>query len=57
MLKLFYAENGSRKPVIFEKWQDLEKWQKWPYCIGKIGDFEGKFKSTKNIGKTTGMVA
>ena len=33
-LTLFYAANGWKKRLIFEKGQDFEKWQKWPYSIG-----------------------
>ena len=25
-------KNGSKKKLIFEKWQDFEKWQNWPFC-------------------------
>ena len=33
-LKLFYAKNGSKKQLIFEKWQHFENDQKWPQCKG-----------------------
>ena len=33
-LNLLYSANGSMKRLIFEKKQDFEKWQKWPYCMG-----------------------
>ena len=26
-LQLFYAENGSKKPLILEKWEHLENWK------------------------------
>ena len=31
-LKLFYAKNGSKKQLIFEKWEHFENGQKWPQC-------------------------
>ena len=31
---LFYAANGSKKRLIFQKSQDFENWQKWPHCMG-----------------------
>ena len=33
-LDLFYAKNGSKKKLIFEKWDHFENWQKWPLCKG-----------------------
>ena len=33
-LKLFYAKSGSKKRLIFEKWEDFENWQKRPPCKG-----------------------
>ena len=33
-LDLFYAKNGSKKQLIFEKWDHFENWQKWPQCKG-----------------------
>ena len=35
-LKLFYAASGSKKRLIFDKRQDFEKWQKWPYSMWAI---------------------
>ena len=31
---MFYAKNGSKKQVIFEKWEHFENDQKWPQCKG-----------------------
>ena len=33
-LQLYYAKNGSKKQLIFEKWDHFENWQKWPQCKG-----------------------
>ena len=33
-IKLFYAKNGSKKQLIFEKWEHFENGQKWPQCKG-----------------------
>ena len=33
-MQLLYAEGGSKKPLIFEKWDDNENGQKWPLCKG-----------------------
>ena len=35
-LDLFYAKNGSKKQLIFEKWDHFENWQKCPQCIRHI---------------------
>ena len=32
--KLFYAKSGSKKLLIFEKWEHFESGQKWPQCKG-----------------------
>ena len=29
-LELFYAKNGSKKQLRFEKWEHIENAQKWP---------------------------
>ena len=31
-LQLCYAKNGSKKQLIFEKWDHFENLQKWPQC-------------------------
>ena len=31
-VKLFYAKNGSKKQLIFEKLEHFENGQKWPQC-------------------------
>ena len=33
-LQLYYAKNGSKKQLIFEKWDHFENWQKGPQCEG-----------------------
>ena len=33
-LDLFYAKNGSKKQLIFEKWDHFENWQKRQLCKG-----------------------
>ena len=33
-LELFYAKNGSKKELIFEKWQHFGNGQRWPQCEG-----------------------
>ena len=32
--KLFYAKSGSKKQLIFKKWEHFENGQKWPQCKG-----------------------
>ena len=32
--QLFYAKRGSKKQLIFEKWEHFENGQKWPQCKG-----------------------
>ena len=32
--QLFYAKKGSKKQLIFEKWEHFENGQKWPQCKG-----------------------
>ena len=31
---MFYAKNGWKKQLIFEKWDHFENCQKWPQCKG-----------------------
>ena len=54
-LQLFYAKNGSKKPLIFEKWDHLENWQKWPLSIGyglyKMASWAQKLKMRKICAK------
>ena len=33
-LEIFYAKNGSKKQLMFEKWKHFENAQKWPQCKG-----------------------
>ena len=33
-LKLFYAKSGSKNAYYSKNDKSLEKWQKWPYCMG-----------------------
>ena len=46
-----YAKNGSKKHLIFEKWDDNENGQKWPLCKGyslcKMVSLGQKLKSPK----------
>ena len=35
--------SGSKKRLIFEKLQDFEKWQQWPYCMWAIVRQKGLF--------------
>ena len=55
-LQLFYAKNGSRKQLIFEKWEHFENCQKWPpskgYRVCKIVTLAQKLKIYKNMLKT-----
>ena len=32
--QLLYGKNGSKKHLIFEKWDDNENGKKWPLCKG-----------------------
>ena len=63
MLKTFlqhiadvYAKNGSKKQLIFEKWEHFENCQKWPpskgYSLSKIVTLGQKLKMHKNMLKT-----
>ena len=55
-MQLFYAKNGSKKQLIFEKWEHFENGQKWPpskgYRLGKIVTLGQKLKMHKNMLKT-----
>ena len=54
-LELFYAKNGSKKQLIFEKWEHFENGQKWPQSKGyspcKILSFGQKIKLLKTCQK------
>ena len=54
-LELFYAKNGSKKQVIFEKWEHFKNSQKWPQCKGyspcKILSLGQKMKLPKTCEK------
>ena len=56
-IKDVLLKNGSKKLLIFEKWEDFESWQKRPPCKGyslcKIISLVKKYKSVKNMEKTT----
>ena len=56
-LKLFCAKNGSKKHLIFEKWQLLENGQIGHHAkaivFAKNGQFGSKIKIRKNMRKTT----
>jgi len=53
---LFYAKNGSKKQLIFGKWEHLENGKKWPprkaYSLCKILTLGQKLKMQKNMLKT-----
>ena len=55
-MKLSYAKNGSKKGLIFEKWELFESSQKWPpskgYSLCKIVTLGEKLKMQKNMLKT-----
>ena len=59
-MQLFYAKNGSKKQLIFEKWEHFENCQKWPpskgYSVCKIPTLGEKLKMqkkhTKNVSIT-----
>ena len=55
-MQLFSAKNGSKKQLIFEKWEHFENGQKWPpskgYRLGKIVTLGQKLKMHKNMLKT-----
>ena len=54
-LQLFYAKNGSRKQLIFEKWYHFENWQKCPsskgYSLCKMVSLGQKLKMPKRCEK------
>ena len=54
-LDLFYAKNGSRKQLIYEKWDHFENWQKWPQCksysLCKVVSLGQKLKKLKTCDK------
>ena len=59
-LELFYAKNGSRKQLKFEKWEHLENGQKWPKCKGysrckilSLGQKIKLLKHAKNVSTNT----
>ena len=56
-LELFYAENSSRKQLLFEKSEDFENWLKWPvskgYSLCKMVSLGQKLKLPKIYKKTT----
>ena len=49
--QLYYAKNGPKKQLIFEKWDHFENWQKWPLCKGyslcRMVSFGPKLKMPK----------
>ena len=55
-MQLFYAKNGSKKMLIFEKWDCFQNWQKWPpskdYRLCKIVTLAQKLKMHENVLKT-----
>ena len=54
-LQLYYAKNGSKKELIFEKREHFENWQKWPQCKGyslcKVVSLAQKLKISKTCDK------
>ena len=54
-LQLYYAKNGSKKQLIFEKRDHFENWQKWPQCKGyslcKMASLGRKLKMPKTCDK------
>ena len=54
-LQLYYAKNGPKKQVTFEKWDHFENWQKWPQCKGyslcRMVSFGPKLKMPKTCDK------
>ena len=53
--QLLYGKNGSKKHLIFEKWENNENWQKWALCKGyslcKMVSLGQKSKSPKTCDK------
>ena len=54
-LELLYAKNGSKKHLIFEKWEHFENSQNWPrgkgYRLCKIATLGQKLKMPKTCEK------
>ena len=52
-LQMFYAKNGSKKQLIFKKWDHFENCQKWSptksYSLCKILTLRQKWKMQKNM--------
>ena len=52
---LFYAKNGFKKQLIFEKSDHFENWKKWPLCKGyslcKMVSLAQKLKIPKTCDK------
>ena len=48
-------KKGSKKQLIFEKWDHFENWQKWPQCegysLGKMVSLAQKLKMPKTCDK------
>ena len=53
---MFYAKNGSKQQLIFEKWEHFENCPKWQtskgYRLAKILNLGQKLKMHKNLLKT-----
>ena len=54
-LQLYYAKNGSKKQLRYEKWDHSENWQKWPQWKGhslcKMVSLGQKLKMPKTCDK------
>ena len=54
-LELLYAKNGSKKHLIFQKWEHFENSQNWPrskgYRLCKIAGLGQKVKMPKTCEK------
>ena len=54
-IRLVLCKNGSKKELIFEKWDHFENWQKWPQCNGyslcKMVSLGQKLKMPKTCDK------
>ena len=55
-LQLYYAKNGSKKQLIFEKWDHFKNWQKCPqykgYRLWNLVSLGQKLKMPKTCDKT-----
>ena len=55
-MQLFYAENGSKKQLISEKFDHFKNWQKWPpskgYSLCKMVTLSQKIKMQNSMLKT-----